>query len=196
MVPAGEVLICNLPPAALLTRSANWLKLSMKVLDAGQLACIVSVLGACAWARIPCRAPASNSAPPIATRIDPLFGFGMIFLLSQPMLHLIYSIRTRLRARSRHGRARRHPQSLAAPARIPQAVPGADPSAVQRPGPYRRDLRRRAVGHRLVRVAPAGRDLGVAAGDSGVLLLQPVRMVDPEARDAPARRRVLPARDL
>src|SRR5262245_58928315 len=86
MVPAGEVLICSLPPEALLTRSANWLKLSMNMLDAGQLACIVSVRGVCPWAAIPCRVAASNSAPASASRFDPVFGLRMVLLLSQPML--------------------------------------------------------------------------------------------------------------
>src|SRR5260221_11026018 len=69
MVPAAEVLICSLPPVVLFTRSANRVKLSMKVLDAGQLACMLSVLGAacCACAATP---PASNIAPATATRID------------------------------------------------------------------------------------------------------------------------------
>src|SRR5262245_41318237 len=73
MVPAAEVLICSLPPVVLLTRSANWLKLSMKVLDAGQLACMVNVLdaaGCCACAEIPYRVPASSIAPTTAVVFD------------------------------------------------------------------------------------------------------------------------------
>ena len=51
-------------------------------------------------------------------------------------------------------------------------------------------------GDRLVRLAPAGRDLGMAARRPGVLLLEPVRVVDPQERDAPAGGRVGAARDL
>ena len=78
IVPAAEVLICSLPPVVLLTRSANWLKFSMKVLDCGQLACMVSVRGApvgCASAGI----AANTIVPAIATRN----GVDMVFLLSR-----------------------------------------------------------------------------------------------------------------
>src|SRR5262245_14051303 len=57
----------------------------MNMLDAGQLACMVSVR-ACPCAAMPCSAPASNSAPASATRFDPVFGLRMVLLLSRPML--------------------------------------------------------------------------------------------------------------
>src|SRR5262245_66297027 len=57
----------------------------MNMLDAGQLACMVSVR-ACPCAAMPCSAPASNSAPASASRFDPVFGLRMVLLLSQPML--------------------------------------------------------------------------------------------------------------
>jgi len=56
----------------------------MNVLDAGQLACMVSVLDAaacCACVAIPWRVPASNSAPAAATCVDTLFRVAMVFLL-------------------------------------------------------------------------------------------------------------------
>src|SRR6266850_6065298 len=77
MVPAAEVLICSLPAVVLFTRSANWLKLSMNVLDAGQLACIVSVRGAPACCACAATAP-HKIAPATATRID----VDMVLLLS------------------------------------------------------------------------------------------------------------------
>src|SRR6267142_3356154 len=84
MVPAARVLICSLPPVVLFTRSANWLKLSMNVLDAGQLACMVSVLDAagCACAAVAHRAPVSSIAAAKPTRVVPLLAVDMVFLLS------------------------------------------------------------------------------------------------------------------
>ena len=99
-------------------------------------------------------------------------------------------------AEARHGRARRPPQPVRAAARVSRAIPSANSPPLQRPRAYRRDLCRRALGNRLVPVAPAGSELGVAAGDPRVLLLEHVRVVDPQVRDAPAGRRVGPARDL
>src|SRR5436190_14039566 len=86
MVPAARVLICNRPPVVLFTRSANWLKLSMNVLDAGQLACMVRTRdapGGCAYA-----ATAANSiVPAIASRNAPLLGVDIVFLLLQGMIY-------------------------------------------------------------------------------------------------------------
>ena len=48
----------------------------------------------------------------------------------------------------------------------------------------------------LVRGTPYRSHLGVAAGGAGILLLQPVRVVDPQVRDAPAGRRMGAACDL
>src|SRR6185503_10233596 len=58
MVPAAEVLIASRPPLVLFTLSANWVKFSMNVLDAGQLACMVQVFAAACCA---CTAPAANN---------------------------------------------------------------------------------------------------------------------------------------
>src|SRR5205814_6152421 len=69
MVPAAEVLMCRRPPVVLFTRSANWLKLSMKVLDAGQLACMVSVRDPPACCACVATA-AHNIAPAATTRND------------------------------------------------------------------------------------------------------------------------------
>src|ERR671931_889410 len=94
IVPAAEVLMCSRPPLVLFTLSANWLKLSMKVLDCGQLACMLSIRGAaycCARVAIGCTLAASTiaSAPP--RRIDALLGFVMVLLLSKLILYPGYS---------------------------------------------------------------------------------------------------------
>src|SRR5262245_34326482 len=115
MVPAAEVLICSLPAVVLFTRSANWLKLSMNVLDAGQLACMVNVLdpaGCCACAGVPYKLPASSIAPTTA------IGFDMCS--SSPAHDIprprgIVDVR---HLRRSHGRARGHSQSVGAPTRV------------------------------------------------------------------------------
>src|SRR3954467_10167825 len=90
MVPAAEGLICSRPAGVLFTRSANWVKFSMNVLDAGQLACMLSVRGA-----VDCCACAKPVATTIATaparRVQPLLGFPMVLLLSKIIIYPRYS---------------------------------------------------------------------------------------------------------
>src|SRR3954467_2170164 len=90
MVPAAEGLICSRPAGVLFTRSANWVKFSMNVLDAGQLACMLSVRGAadcCACAK----PVATTIATAPARRVQPLPDFLMVLLLSKIIIYPRYS---------------------------------------------------------------------------------------------------------
>src|SRR3954463_9931558 len=90
MVPAAEVFICSRPAVVLFTRSANWVKFSMNVLDAGQLACMLSVRGAadcCACAK----PVATTIATAPARRVQPLPDFLMVVLLSKTIIYPRYS---------------------------------------------------------------------------------------------------------
>src|SRR5438105_4578635 len=93
MVPAAEVFTCRRPPVALFTRSANKVKFSMKVLEAGQLACMLRVRGAVCCPSAP--TATNNVAPAIVattvSRKPALVRIVMVLLLSKVIIYPRYS---------------------------------------------------------------------------------------------------------